>query len=118
MRDDLVPTRAHLRWPEAQIPVLLGRFIQWYHPRPYRLGTEIDPKANEQLAVLLEPVSLDPPINAEAGIIINALRSNLDLLASALAERNCKKPRSDRHFPIFVSGGECSDSSKGIESKK
>ena len=39
-------------------------------------------------------------INAEAGAIINMIRSSLDILAVALAERNGHKNPNDVYFPI------------------
>jgi hypothetical protein len=38
--------------------------------------------------------------NAEAGVIINSLRSSLDILAVALAEQNGHVASEDVYFPI------------------
>jgi hypothetical protein len=41
------------------------------------------------------------PLNAEAGIIIHSIRSSLDILAVALAERNGAVTPTDVYFPIW-----------------
>jgi hypothetical protein len=68
-------------------------------------------------------MAYDPPplpriLNAWAGVIINSLRSSLDLLAAALATRNGVKPSADTHFPVYGSEQDMIDPLTGVEGKK
>jgi hypothetical protein len=85
MRNDLADALAPIIWAEAQIPILQERFAAWQRKRPYEIVVESDPNDPHWefiVAYLKEP--LDPLIHGDVGGIINAVRSALDLLMSAI----------------------------------
>lgn len=118
MRDDLLDAQASIDWAVAQIPVLEKRFIAWQRSGPYESAVEPDPETGDNLVVVRRTRPADLSFNAEAGAIINAIRSSLDMLAASLAIRNGKKPSANTHFPIFRSHQESFDPLTGIEGKK
>ncbi|MBM3545969.1 MAG: hypothetical protein FJX54_03370 [Alphaproteobacteria bacterium] len=118
MRDDLLDAQASVDWAVAQIPVLERRIADWMGSRPYELVMEDDPKTGEKLMVAYLRATLDPLAVVEAGAIINAIRSSLDLVAASLARRNGKPPSKNTHFPIFRSIHDFADPLEGIESKE
>jgi hypothetical protein len=118
MRDDLLDAQASIDWAVSQIPVMQERFIAWQRSGPYKAVVEPDPQTGDNLVVVRRTRPPDLTFNAEAGAIINAIRSSLDMLAASLAVRNGKKPSADTHFPIFRSHQESFDPLTGIEGKK
>jgi hypothetical protein len=65
--------------------------------------------------------SLGPPdaiINAEAGAIINSIRSSLDLLFVAVVGRNGMKFNRDVHFPIRRKATDFLSEIKAMETKQ
>src|SRR5487761_1483831 len=101
MRDDLLDAQASVDWAVAQIPVLQKRFMAWMWSGPYESVVEPDPQTGCDLVIIRRTRAADLSFNAEAGIIIHAIKSALDMVAAALAKRNGKKPSADTHFPIF-----------------
>lgn len=101
MRDDLLDAREALNWAIAQMKILNGRISIWIKSRPY--GAIVEPDSNPAYDIVKLRHN-GPPlpliINAEAGAIINMIRSSLDLLAVALAERNGHIAPKDVYFPI------------------
>lgn len=118
MRDDLLDAQASVDWAVSQIPILQTRFISWQRDHPYSVVSEPDPDTGEKLIVARESAAFDLTFNAEAGAIINAIRSSLDMLAAALAQRNGVKPTSKTHFPIYTLASDFLDPIKGIKNKK
>ena len=100
MRDDLLDAHASVKWAIAQIPVLQERFLTWMRSNPYELRLENDPDSSDKFIVAREKIPLDPLINVEAGLIINANRSALDMVAAALSQRNGIEPDRYTKFPI------------------
>jgi len=95
MRDDLLDAYAAVDWAVAQIPLFQEKIVAWNRRRPYDLSVERDPDTGEQFLVAASLGSFDPIINAEVGVIINSMRTALDLLAASLARRNCINPSED-----------------------
>jgi len=118
MRDDLSDAQAGVNWAVAQIPVFQEKLAAWNAKRPYEISVEIDPKTSEHVVIAHLMGPLDPIVNAELGVIINSIRTALDLLAASLCRRNGNKPSADTHFPIFGSEQEMIDPLTGIEGKK
>lgn len=100
MRDDLLDAQSTVDWAVAQIKVFESRFRAYSDRRPYEIVTEADPDGRSNLVVAYSLGEPDPILNAEVGAIINAIRSALDILASALAIRNGVTPSPKTHFPI------------------
>jgi hypothetical protein len=118
MRDDLVDAQASVDWAKAQIPILKQRFVAWERSGPYAVVVEPDPDTRENLVTIRRTRPADLSFNVEAGIIIHAIRSALDLLAAALAIRNGVVPNRNTHFPIFRTIDGFNDETRGIDSAK
>jgi hypothetical protein len=116
--DDLLDAQASVDWAVTQIPILQDKLAAWNAKRPYEIMTEIDPKTGANLLVAYLMGPLDPIVNAELGVIVNSIRTALDLLAASLCRRNGNKPSADTHFPIFGSEQCMIDPLTGIEGKK
>jgi hypothetical protein len=118
MRDDLLDAQASVDWAVAQIPLLQTALFDWCKEHPYEVTEEPDTELGGYAVVAQQSAPFLPIHNAWAGVIINSLRSSLDLLAAALATRNGHNPGTDTHFPIFVSEQEMIDPLTGVEGKK
>jgi hypothetical protein len=104
MRDDLLEAYAACSWAGSQLPLLKKRIDDWIARPAYEVVEELRPEIGKKFFKLkIDRRIGDSLINAEVGVIINSLRSSLDLLASALAIRNGKRPCRDHHFPIYLS---------------
>jgi hypothetical protein len=119
MRDDLLDAHAAVDWAIAQVKLFEAALASWQDSRPYRIMQQVDPEsADHHLIVAVEEKPLPLTFNAWLGAILNSIRSSLDLVASALATRNGKRPSSDRHFPIFASELDMIDPLCGLNNKE
>jgi hypothetical protein len=100
MRDDLLDAQAGIDWANAQLKILEGRIEAWRQLPPYELIEELHPYNGEKVYKLANVRSLPQIINVEAGLIINSLRSTLDVLANILAARNGFPNSKDTQFPV------------------
>ena len=106
MRADLLHAQASVDWAVSQLPSFQQRMDAWID-----LNFEVTLRQFETQPPLFRIVGVERnPIplsfNVEVGAYINALRSALDLLATALAERYCI-PNPDRvYFPIARSASD------------
>jgi len=100
MRDDLLDAIAGVEWADAQLPILELRIEAWRNIPPYEIVEELYPQNGEKAYKLTNTTRPPAIINAEAGLVINSLRSSLDLLANALAERNGSRDSKDTQFPV------------------
>jgi len=103
MRDDLRDAYGAADWAIAQLEALEKRLKAWIDSIPYSVIEEDHAEMGKKFMKLRIDDPLPVIFNAEVGSIINSIRTSLDLLASALARRNGKQPRADRHFPIYRS---------------
>jgi len=103
MRADLLDAYAAVDWAISHLPSLQKRFKSWLDTPPYIFVEELHPEMGQKLFKLKIDTPLPGVINAEVGAVINSIRSGLDLLASAIAQRNGKHPCADFHFPIYSS---------------
>jgi hypothetical protein len=103
MRDDLLDAYAAVEWAIAQLPTLERRIEEWRDDKPYTMRIDTDSRHGKKLYRLAGTKQPPPVINAEAGAIINSLRSSLDILANALAERNGQHGHDDVYFPVSAS---------------
>ena len=95
-----------------------SRFLRWHERSVELVVVDLNPQSGKKAWVAREKEPLPLIINAEAGAIINSVRSALDLLGAALAKRNAVTPSKDTHFPIFNSLHDFIDPLHGIEGKK
>src|SRR4051812_43156900 len=90
MKDDLLDAQASVDWAEYQIVAFQEKVAEWNASRPFEIRVETDAPGVQAL-VAYSMGELDPIVNAEVGVIINSIRTALDLLASSLARRNNSK---------------------------
>jgi hypothetical protein len=100
MRADLLDAQASVDWAVAQFESLENRINSWLHLNVSARVKETDPPATHDVVVAVEKESLPLSFNVEVGAYINAIRSSLDLLATALAERHGMPKPEDAYFPI------------------
>jgi hypothetical protein len=100
MRDDLLDVYAGISWADAQLEVLKARLDTWRGKSPYKVIEEFQPYNGEKVYKLADVEALPAIVNVEAGLILNALRSTLDVLANKLAARNGFPNPKDVQFPI------------------
>jgi hypothetical protein len=98
LRDDLLDPYACVDWAVGQLDVFNERIARWIDSRPYAVTGNKDPQSGEDVWDVREVEPIPRLINAEAGAIINSLRSSLDLLANKLAERNGQIGKRDVIF--------------------
>jgi hypothetical protein len=103
MRADLLEAHAAVEWAEAQLPVLEARIEVWRKDSPHGIAQKFDPQRGKDAVKIVLRKPLPLLINAETGAIINSIRSSLDLLVTALAERNGHMAPKDTYFPIYKS---------------
>jgi hypothetical protein len=101
--DDLLEPRASVDWAVAQLETLAGRIKAWEEKRPYELVTYFDAERGKYAFKYAVGNPLPLLINAEAGAIINSIRSSLDILAVALAKRHGAANVKDVSFPVSAS---------------
>jgi hypothetical protein len=100
MRDDLLPAQASVNWAISQFEILDDRIKTWRESRPYVAFTYKDPETGNESWRVKEQEPLPLIVNAEVGAIINSLRSSLDILVNALAERHGDIDPKDVRFPF------------------
>ncbi len=110
MRDDLLDAQAVIDWAASQCDVFDAEANVWIERHPRIIGEETN--ADGEMKTFEVSVSdLPSLIDVQAGIIIHAFRSALDILAVALARRNGQTSFDHIHFPIsgslaiFKTGG-------------
>ena len=103
MRADLLHAQASVDWAVAQFESLEQRINAWLHLNVRTTIKETDPPATHDVIVAVENEPLPLKFNVEVGAYINAIRSALDLLATALAERYRVPKPEDAYFPVAKS---------------
>ena len=92
--------------------------MSWHAASIEIASEQSDTDASKNMMVAREKIPFPLIIHAEAGAIINSLRSSLDILAASLARRNGVTPDHTTHFPILRSQNDFIDPLEGIENKK
>jgi hypothetical protein len=100
MRADLLHAQASVHWAVAQFESLENRINTWLHLNVSGRVKETDSPATHNFIVMVEKEPLPLAFHVEIGAYINAIRSSLDLLATALAERYGVPKPEDAYFPI------------------
>lgn len=104
MRDDLLDAKAAINWAESQLKILTQRIEVW-RTDCYEIRIEKNEAQPGHNPVKLHSVKFpEPIINAEIGVIINSIRSSLDILATTLFNRHISSMggvrEKDIYFPI------------------
>lgn len=111
MRADLLDVYAGVEWAESQLKVLEGRIEAWRKFPTHEVIEELNPDRGHKFFKLRNVRPLPSLVNVEAGLIINSLRSSLDVLVNVLAARAGHTHPESTHFPI------CSDREKFFHGK-
>jgi hypothetical protein len=101
MRDDLLDAKAAIDWAVSDFPIFQAKIDAWAQDAPYTLFGDLDTKPGKKLIRLRNVKPIPDIAVAEAGIIVHAIRSSLDMLAVALAERNGATDPTDTYFPVW-----------------
>ena len=100
MRDDLLDAQAAVCWAVSQTPSVQKMFEAWGNDKPYRFVPEPHPEMGKVLVKFRDVRQPPASINAEVGAIINSIRSSLDLVATALANRHGTCKPKEAYFPV------------------
>jgi len=103
MRADLLHAQASVDWAVTQLPSFRKRTNAWINDNVYLTIKELPADVPNNLIVAMEKEPLPIAFQVEAGAYINAIRSSLDILACALANRHCKALVDETYFPIVGS---------------
>ena len=104
MRDDLLHAQASVDWAVSQFPAFQKRIDDWLRLNVEFAVEDMPSPATHDRIVAIQKESLPLLFNVEMGAYVNAIRSSLDLLATALAYR-CGVPKPDEaYFPVGKSG--------------
>lgn len=115
MNDDLLEARAVLEWAEADLPSLARRVAGWVNDTPCRIFRDVNSHPSKHLFRLCDVKPVPLILCAHAGMIIHGIRSSLDLLAVALAERNSHPSPEDVYFPIAQSESSFGSKNGGLK---
>ena len=118
MRDDLLDAQESVDWAVAQIPAFESELNGWIAANFVTFMEEVDPNSGEKAAIVEQKSPLPRKFNVATGCYINAFRSALDLLMSAIAARYGVRPSVDTHFPFRRSWFDFIDPKDGIEGIK
>jgi hypothetical protein len=100
MRDDLLHAQASVDWAESNLPILKQRLDAWLKDNIHVVIKELPDDTPNNVVVAIQKCPLPVAFQVEAGANINAIRSSLDILACALANRHCQALIDETYFPI------------------
>lgn len=100
MRDDLLDAQAAIDWAVSQLNTLERRIEIWIKESSYTISYDLYPQIGKKSINFRSNSTVPAIINAEVGVIINSIRSSLDLLVNVLAVRNGHVSPKDMRFPI------------------
>jgi hypothetical protein len=100
MKPDLLYAQAAIDWSVSNLPSLEGRLSAWAGDNLSITVKEMEGQATHDIIMMIEKEPLPLSFNVEVGAYINTIRSSLDILATALAERHCVPNPDKVYFPI------------------
>jgi hypothetical protein len=103
MHDDLLHAQASVDWAVSQLPAFKKRLDAWLKENVDVVVKELPADTPNNVVVAIEKSPLPLAFQVEAGAYINAIRSSLDILAAALANRHCQALVDDAYFPVAYS---------------
>jgi hypothetical protein len=118
MRNDLLDAQASIDWVISKLPSLQKRLGRWCDVNVHVRMKELPPDNPNNLLVAVPKKPFPLAFNVEVGAYINAIRSSLDILASALSARNRVSNNPDARFPIYRCLYDFIDPLGGLESIK
>jgi hypothetical protein len=100
MRDDLLHAQASVDWTKTNLPLFKTRLDAWLRKNVDVAIREQPPDVPNDVVVIATKESFPLAFQVEAGAYLNVIRSSLDILSSALANRHCQALIDDAYFPI------------------
>lgn len=116
-RIDLELAHASIDWAETNLPLFKSRINEWLKCNLDVVYRDVDANTSEQLAVIVEKSPLPLLFSVEAGAYINSIRSSLDILATALANRYAI-PRADKAYWPVAASAETFHSGRGFKGEE
>jgi hypothetical protein len=103
MRDDLLHAQAAVDWAVSQLPAFAKKISDWLALNVDVGVKDLPPPAAYNPIIAIEKAPLPLAFNVEMGAYVNAIRSSLDILATALAHRHSVPKPEDVYFPVAIS---------------
>jgi hypothetical protein len=97
---DILDAKETVDWAKAQLPSFSERIEAWLADNIYTDIREQPPRAEDDVIVVVQRSDMPRRFNVEVGVIINAIRSSLDILATAIAYRYSMSKPEDVYFPV------------------
>lgn len=88
MVDDLAFAHSAINWTQSNLPAFKERMEDWVKSNVYICRRQIEENPTHDLVLVVEREMLPLEVSAEFGAYINTIRSALDILAYALAQRH------------------------------
>lgn len=100
MRDDLLDAQASVDWAVSQLPSFVQRIEAWLRDNVYFRVEKTEPPITHSVLIASQKDRFPLTFNVEFGAYINAIRSSLDILATALAIRRGACRPDKAYFPV------------------
>lgn len=100
MLEDLRHAQASVDWAVANFPSLQNRLNAWVQSNLKVIIEDGDSQQNYDLLIVRQEAELPLAFNVEVGAYINAIRSSLDILATALCRRFGVRRAENAYFPV------------------
>jgi hypothetical protein len=100
VREDLLDAQASIKWAESNFLGLQAKLENWLQSNVTIEKRIVPPPATHDPIVAFEKEALPRQFNAEVGAYINAIRSSLDMLMVAVAQRRGLDNATKAAFPI------------------
>jgi hypothetical protein len=100
MKDDLLDADASVRWAETNLPSFEQRLNAWLAENVDMIVKELPDDPSRDGLVVCENARLPRFFTVEAGAYLNAIRSSLDVLMTAIGKRDSVLGLDDAYFPV------------------
>lgn len=100
MKEDLLDANASVRWVEANLPSFEQRLNSWISDNVDVVVKELQDNASNDGLIFRIRENAPRDFTIEAGAYVNVLRSSLDILATAIGERDGVSNPDEIYFPI------------------
>ena len=106
MADDLSHAKASADWAISNLDGFQGRLSTWIDNNVEMIREDTNPHGSHFTLAVIQRAEIPLSFSVEAGAYINAIRSSLDILATALAHRYGVARSDKAYFPIAKSAAE------------